>query len=73
MELVLSNGLEHVPQYGRQETRPRNVTPIAEGLYVGETGRTLKQGITQHKRAVKTAESNNGLAVHVARTKHEVK
>ena len=42
-------------------------------VYVGETGRTLKQRITEHKRAVKNADSNNGLAVHVARTEHEIR
>ena len=39
---------------------------------MGETGRTLKQRITEHKRAVKNADSNNGLAVHVTRTKHQI-
>ena len=42
-------------------------------MYVGETGRTLKQRITEHKRAVKNADSNNGLAVHVAETEHEIR
>ena len=41
-------------------------------VYVGETGRTLKQRITEHKRADKNADSNNGLAVHVARTTHQI-
>ena len=41
-------------------------------VYVGETERTLKQKITKHKQAVKNADSNNGLAVHVARIKHEI-
>ena len=42
-------------------------------VYVGETGRRLKQRITEHKRAVKYADSNNRLAVHVSRTKHEIR
>ena len=42
-------------------------------VYVGETGRTLRQRIIEHKRAVKNADSNNGLAVHVARTKHDIR
>ena len=42
-------------------------------VYVGETGRTLKQRISKHKRVVKNADSNNRLRVHVARTKHEIK
>ena len=41
--------------------------------YVGETGRTLTQRITEHKRAVKNADSNNGLAVHVAGAEHEIR
>ena len=41
-------------------------------VYVGETGRTLKQRITEHKRAVKNADSNSGLAVHVAGTGHTI-
>ena len=40
---------------------------------MGETGRTLKQRITEHKRAVKNADRNNGLAVHVASTKHKIR
>ena len=42
-------------------------------MYVGETGRTLKQRITEHKRAVRNADSNNGLAVHVAESEHEIR
>ena len=43
-------------------------------MYVGEsTGRTLKQRITEHKRTVRNADSNNGLAVHVAETEHEIR
>ena len=40
-------------------------------VYVGETGRTLKQRITEHKQAVRNVDSNNGLTVYVARTKHK--
>ena len=39
-------------------------------MYVGETGRRIKQRMTEHKRVVKNADSNNGLAVHVAGTGH---
>ena len=41
-------------------------------MYVGETRRTLKQTITEHKRAVKNVDSNNGIAVHVAKTKRQI-
>ena len=39
---------------------------------MGETGRTLKQRVTEHKRAVKNADSSNGLAVHVTKTQHRI-
>ena len=42
-------------------------------VYVGETRRRLKQRITEHKQAVKNADSNNRLAVYVARTEHEIR
>ena len=42
-------------------------------VYVHESERTLKQRITEHKRAVKNADSNNGLAVHVASTEHKIR
>ena len=41
-------------------------------VYIGETGRTLKQRITEHKRAVKHQDKNNGIAVHVQSIKHEI-
>ena len=50
-----------------------NIPCECESVYVGETGRTLKQRITEHKRAVKNASSNNGLAVHIAGTDHEIR
>ena len=37
-----------------------------EGVYVGETGKTLKKRISEHKQAVKwVTTSLNGIAVHV--------
>ena len=41
--------------------------------YVGETGRTLHQRMTEHKRAVKNNDPNNALAVHVTKTHHNIK
>ena len=41
--------------------------------YVGETGRMLKQRMTEHKRAIRNVDNNNGLAVHVAGTEHEIR
>ena len=38
-------------------------------VYIGET---VKQGISEHKRAVKNQDKNNGIAVHVLQTGHEI-
>ena len=42
-----------------------------------ETGRTLKQRISKHKRPVKNQDKNNAiivaLAVHILQTGHEIK
>ena len=41
--------------------------PGAEGsvIYIGETGRTLKVRIVEHKRVVKNKDPKNGITVHV--------
>ena len=33
-------------------------------VYIGETGRTLKKRISEHKTAVKNNDPKNGIAVH---------
>ena len=33
-------------------------------VYIGETGRTLKVRLAEHKRAVRMGDVNNGIAVH---------
>ena len=40
--------------------------------YIGETGRTLTQRMSEHKRAVKNGDSNNALAVHVKQSGHNI-
>ena len=40
--------------------------------YIGETNRTLEVRLKEHKRAVKTQLSNNGIAVHVNKTGHDI-
>ena len=41
-------------------------------LYIGETGRTLKTRLMEHKRSVCNGDTNNGIAVHVRETEHSV-
>ena len=40
--------------------------------YIGETGRTLTQCMSEHKRAVKNGDNNNALAVHVKQSSHNI-
>ena len=39
-------------------------------VYIGETGRPLKTGITEHKRAVSMGDIRNANAVHCMKTNH---
>ena len=41
-------------------------------LYIGETGRTLKKRLMEHKWSVCNGDTNNGIAVHVRETEHSV-
>ena len=41
--------------------------------YVGETGRTIKQRVTEHKRAVRNWSASSEIANHVAETGHDMK
>ena len=43
-----------------------------DGVYVGETGRTLKKRISEHKQAVRRMDDKNGIAVHVQRMDHRI-
>ena len=41
-------------------------------LYMGESKRTLKVRLAEHRRAVQKSDVNNGIAVHVANTSHSI-
>ncbi len=43
-----------------------------EVTYIGETGRTLKKRLTEHKYAVKRGNPENGIAVHANTTLHAI-
>ena len=40
--------------------------------YIGETRRTMKKRMTEHKYAAKTGDPKNGIAVHVQKTQHSI-
>ena len=40
-------------------------SPPGDGVYIGESKRTLKVRLTEHKRAVVRSDIRNGIAVHV--------
>ena len=52
----------------------RTIIPCSScpAVYTGETGRTLKVRMAEHKRAVRMGDVNNGLAVHVLKTGHPI-
>ena len=41
-------------------------------VYIGETKRTLKTRISEHKQAVKKGNEKNGIAVHAHTTNHNI-
>ena len=41
-------------------------------VYIGETGRTLRKGLTKHKAAVRKCDNKNGIAVHAWNSGHQV-
>jgi len=43
-----------------------------DGVYVGETCRTLKKQISEHKQAVRCMDDKNGIAVHIQRMDHRI-
>ena len=43
-----------------------------DGVYTGESKRTLKVRLTEHKRAVVKSDVNNSIAVHVAKNEHSI-
>ena len=43
-----------------------------EKLYIGETGRTLKKRVSEHKQAVRKFNMNNGVAAHVHNEDHRI-
>ena len=40
--------------------------------YIGETRRTMKKRMMEHKYAVKTGDPKNGIAVHAQKSQHSI-
>ena len=40
--------------------------------YIGETSKTLNEGLKEHQRAVRRMDNNNSAAVHVRDTGHNI-
>ena len=43
-----------------------------EQVYIGETGRNLKERLKKHQHAVKKENPKNGIATHACQQQHEV-
>ena len=43
-----------------------------DGVYTGESKRTLNVPLTEHRRAVVRSDVNNEIAVHVAKNEHRI-
>lgn len=41
-------------------------------IYIGETSRSLREGVKEHRYAVKTGNMNNGIAAHAWNSDHQV-
>ena len=41
-------------------------------VYTGESKRTLKIHMAEHRWAIQKSDSNNGIAVHVAKSHHNI-
>jgi len=73
---TLRQALVRVKEKTPQELRKGVVYQIpcrdCESVYVGETERTLKKRITEHKYAVKRYDDKNGVAVHAWQMDHSL-
>ena len=54
------------------EERKRGVVYKSRARNVGESKRTLKVRLGEHKQAVKRGNPRNGIAVHAHETQHEI-
>ena len=62
----------HVPEEKRKGVVYEVLCKECSKTYVGETKRTLKVRLGEHKQAVKRGDPKNGIAVHAHNTQHAI-
>ena len=60
----------HIPEEDRKGVVYEVPCTDCDHTYIGETGRTLRKRLTEHKAAVRRQDQNNGIAVHAWRINH---
>ena len=60
----------HIPEEDRKGVVYEVPCTDCDHTYIGETGRTLRKRLTEHKAAVRRQDQNNGIAVHAWRMNH---
>ena len=70
---LLCNGMnkKKVPME-KEKCHLQGTLPRLYMKYIGETKRTIKKRLTEHRFAVKKGEELNGIAVHVHKYQHVI-
>ena len=63
---------QKMPEEKRKEVVYQVPCKDCPKVYIGETKRTLKIRISEHKQAVKRGDEKNGIAVHAHTTNHNI-
>ena len=63
---------QKMPEEKKKEVAYQVPCKDCRKVYVGETKRTLKIRISEHKQAVKKGDEKNGIAVHAHTTNHNI-
>ena len=69
MREALMNAKQPTPELEKKEV----VYPVESGIvYIGDTGRTLRKQVKEHKAAVNKCDNKNVSAVHAWKSGHQV-
>ena len=63
---------QEMPEEKRKEVVYQVLCKDCPKVYIGETKRTLKIRISEHKLAVYKGDEKNGIAVHAHTTNHNI-